>query len=241
MTINWKEKIDDLDADLNNPFEKGESVNSNSGKTELDTEQDRIRGEVLSTLEKLGSLSVKDDGIKFEGDNIVLPARFSGNLKSAARFIVQIHDAEETEFGFNRSFKYRPWDGAAAFQRALYRVFGTTGLGKATQTMFGEIPPQYVSIAVGFGKTEQVPWGEVAMPTLDATFDLDSVFDPEYGALFSIHVTAPRKRRKHIEAFFDVVEDELKGSVRYRKEPRWCYHGKACSGKRLDVHSRSSR
>src|ERR1700754_1067491 len=128
------------------------------------TEQDKIRADALAALDRLGSLSVKDDSVRFTGDNIVLPKRFDGNLLAAAEFIQQIHEAEEEEFAFGRTFKYRPWDGAAAFQRALYRVFGTTGLGKATRSFFGSRPPMHVSIAVDTNENLQVPWGRISMP-----------------------------------------------------------------------------
>lgn len=177
---------------------------------------------VLSELDRLGKLTVKDDSIKFVGTNIVLPERFNGDLLGAAAFIEEIYQQEEEEFGFGRTFNYRPWDGAAAFQRALYRVFGTTGLGKATQTFFGKIPPKLLTINVGPNKTEQVPWGKVTMPTLDAEFDLGTDYSEDYGMLFRVNVTAPRKRRAQLETFFNVVQDEL--------EQRSIYKGKAFNG-----------
>jgi ATPase family protein associated with various cellular activities (AAA) len=185
-------------------------------------DQEKLRDEAMAALDRLGSLSVKDDSVRFEGDNLVLPQRFSGDLLSAARFLEEIHEAEEEETAFGRTFNFRPWDGAAAFQRALYRVFGTTGLGKAVRTMFGSRPPQLVSISVGPEETLQVPWGRVAMPPLNATFDLDTDWHEEYGMLFRVNVTAPKKQRRRIEAFFDVVQDELK--------ERSIYKGRAFNG-----------
>jgi ATPase family protein associated with various cellular activities (AAA) len=188
----------------------------------FNNEQDAVRAAVLENLQKLGELTVKDDSIQFDGDKIVLPKRFDGDLLGAASFLEQIHEAEETEFSFGRTFKYRPWDGAAAFQRALYSTFGTTGLGKATQSFFGSRPPQLVSVAVGHGKNIQVPWGEVNMPALDGTFTLGGAMDQEYGLLFRLNVTAPRKYRAKLEAFFDIVQGEL--------EERSIYRGNAFNG-----------
>lgn len=186
------------------------------------TANDEVQAKVFAELDKLGALTVKDDSVQFIGEKIVLPERFSGNLPAAAKFLNQIHEQEEEEYGFSRTFKFRPWDGAAAFQRALYRVFGTSGLGKATQTMFGKIPPRLVSVQVGPNETLQVPWGEVKLPTLNAEFYLGSDVDEEYGVLFVIQVTAPRKYRARIEALFDVVQNEL--------EERSIYRGKAFNG-----------
>jgi len=186
------------------------------------TEQARLQQDALAALDALGARTVKDDGIVFEGTKIVLPAQFDGNLIAAARFLEELHEQEEEEFEFGRDFKYRPWDGAAAFDRALYRVFGTTGFGKATQSFFGPRPPKRISIAVGPTKTIQVPWGQVSMPLLDATFNLGGYNDEEYGQLFYLSVTAPKKRRKALEGFFDVVKDEL--------EQRSIYKGKGFNG-----------
>jgi len=186
------------------------------------TEQDRLQAEAMAALGRIGAASVKDDSIQFVDNKIVLPRQFEGNLPAAAEFIMEIHTSEEEEFEFGRTFKFRPWDGAAAFQRALYFVFGTTGLGKATQTMFGKRPPSLVSINVDTDETLQVPWGRVSMPPLNAVFELDSAYDEEYGMLFRLNVTAPKKMRARLEGFFDVVQREL--------SERSIYKGKAFNG-----------
>lgn len=186
------------------------------------TEQDRLKADALAALDRLGEQTVKDDSVVFTGDKIVLPGRFDGDLLSAAEFLKDIHEQEEEEFAFGRTFKYRPFDGAAAFQRALYRVFGTTGLGKATFTFFGKRPPALVSVAVSPTETLQVPWGEVKMPVLDSVFALGATHDEEYGMLFHLNVTAPKKMRRKLEGFFDVVQDELQN--------RSIYKGKAFTG-----------
>jgi transitional endoplasmic reticulum ATPase len=180
------------------------------------TDQQQITERVMKTLGELGRLTVQDDAVQFEGDRIQLPARFSGNLKAAAAFLVQLDEQENEKFAFGRTFKYRPWDGAAAFDRACRFVFGTSGLGQATHTMFGSTPPQLVSIAVGPSQQLQVPWGKVSMPPLEADFILDTVNDPEYGLLFLLRVGAPRRNRAQLEAFFDVVENELTERSIYR-------------------------
>src|SRR6185369_7172076 len=171
-----------------------EGLLSDFGKQ--NTQQARLQQDALAALDALGAQTVKEDGIVFEGTKIVLPAQFDGNLDAAADFLHDLHAQEEEEFEFGRDFKYRPWDGAAAFDRALYRVFGTTGFGKATQSFFGPRPPKRISIAVGPNKTIQVPWGKVSMPLLDAEFTLGAMGDEEYGSLFYLSVVAPKKRRK---------------------------------------------
>jgi len=197
-----------------------EGLLSDFGKQ--NTQQARLQQDALAALDALGAQTVKEDGIVFEGTKIVLPTQFDGNLDAAADFLHDLHAQEEEEFEFGRDFKYRPWDGTTAFDQALYRVFGTTGFGKATQSFFGPRPPKRISIAVGPNKTIQVPWGKVSMPLLDAEFTLGAMGDEEYGSLFYLSVVAPKKRRKALEGFFDVVADELKN--------RSIYKGKAFNG-----------
>lgn len=115
---------------------------------------------------------------------------------------------EETDF--LKPFNYKPFDVAAAFERALKRLYGNTGAGKATKTMFGKNPPEYLAIPSGpRGETIQVPWGEVELSVLDATFEVSMTRDPEYGYVGLIRCTAPRKHKKEVDRIWATIEDEL--------------------------------
>jgi transitional endoplasmic reticulum ATPase len=98
----------------------------------------------------------------------------------------------------------------------MYKAFGSTGVGKTVYTMFGEDPPKFISIEDGFGSTRQVPWGRVAFTPLQAEFNLHGATDNEYGLLFVLAVSAPRKHRQRIEAFFELVERELQQGSLYK-------------------------
>lgn len=180
------------------------------------TENDKIRKQVLSELERLGKVTTGDDSLVFEGTRFVLPENMRGNLNSAVRFLKDYQEQQETHFSFSRTFNYRPEDGANAFDLAMRTMFGTSGLGKSIQTMFGDIPPQLRTINVGPSETKQVPWGRVAFPPLEADFYLGADRHHEYGFVFEVGVEAPRKYRAHIEAFFQVVEEKLKTDSIYR-------------------------
>lgn len=101
-------------------------------------------------------------------------------------------------------------------------MFNHSGLGVDTATFFGPIPPRFLSAEVGLGKTIQVPWGRVAVPQLAAEFVLGTTADEDSGALFHLSVEAPRQYRAHLEAFFDLVADELRSGSLYK--------GKAING-----------
>lgn len=180
------------------------------------TENQRIQGEILDTLAKLGNLRVQDDSLIFEGTRFVLPETMAGRVEDAVEFLEDWQRAQEERYSYGRTFNYRPWDGASAFDRAMKRVFGTTGIGAPTRTMFGSYPPQYRTIDVGPGQTAQVPWGEVAFAPLNAMFELDMTGSDDYGPVFHLSVTAPKKYRSHIEAFFQVIDAELRSGSIYR-------------------------
>lgn len=183
----------------------------------------RQREALLLTLEALGKLNVGDDGLVFEGSRFVLPEQYRDNVEGAQEFLGRYVRQQEKEHEFSRVFNFRPWDGAAAFSRALHRVFGHAGIGQTTYGFFGsKHPPKMISIEVGVGKNMQVPWGEVRVEQLQATFVLGASRDRELGPLFGLSVVAPRKYRAHLEAFFDQVQVEL--------TERSIYKGQAVTG-----------
>jgi len=180
------------------------------------TEQERVTAELLAKLDALGSQNVTEDSLIFTGTQFILPAQMEGNIGEVVAFLTDWDGQQNAEFQFVRRFNFKPLDGAAAFNRAMKRVFGTTGIGKATFSMFfGKQPPQYRSIPAGpGGQTLQVPWGEVNFSLLDATFVLGATQTDEYGTVFQISVTAPKKHQARIEGFFAVIDDELvNGSI----------------------------
>lgn len=182
------------------------------------TEDEKATRAVLAVLEQAGSLRVPSDAIGFEGSKLVLPASFAGpgGLGRAAKFILDYEAEQDKEYHQNRQFPYRPWDGAHAFQSAMKKVFGTTGLGVTQQTMFGSKPPQLHSINIGPNKTTQVPWGKVRLDQLNCTFVLDSTYHEDFGTVFVLHAYAPKKFRGHIEVFFDMIKVELQDNSIYR-------------------------
>lgn len=206
-----------------------------TGTDELDAYGDRVSGEsdqekntkrILAALDALGGQTVGDDSLTFTGQQFILPAAMEGNVKGAVKYLTDWDKQQNTEFSFSRSYHNRPFDGAAAFERAMMRVFGTSGIGRATFSLFGVNPPQYRTIPSGPSTTMQVPWGRVEFSPIEAKFDLGYDNDTEYGVVFELSVTAPRRHRKRIEGFFTVVEDELRtGSI---------YKGKAITSDAME-------
>lgn len=190
-------------------FRDSTSLDSNGDKVRQESEQVRVTKQILAALDALGGQTVGDDSLVFEGTKFVLPAAMEGDIEGARRYLHDWDQQQNTTFSFTRTYRNRPYDGAAAFERAMLRVFGTSGIGKATHSFFGSTPPRYLTVASGVDSTIQVPWGEVTFSPIKAEFSLDYSVDKDFGVVFQLSVEAPRRNRRRVEGFFSVVEDEL--------------------------------
>lgn len=187
-----------------------------SSKVTAVSEVEAQRLAMLHVLRELGKLTVDDNDLKFEGTKIVLPATYKSNVPAAIKYLQNYVESQEKRYEYSRVFKYRPWDGANAFQNTLRKLFGTTGIGADTLTFFGSNPPQMRTVASGVDQTIQVPWGEVNFPQLDAKFSLSATRDEDFGMVFQLFVVAPRKYNREISAFFDAVGQELTENSIYK-------------------------
>lgn len=196
---------------------------------------DARKAAIIGLLGALGATTVGDDSIVFEGDKLILPATFEGNVLGAVDYLKRYHTAMEKHYEYNRTFQYRPWDGANAFHNVMMKLFGSAGLGKnRPETFFSpERPPVMETINVGVDQTTQIPWGEVELPQLDATFGVTGRHDPEMGDLFHLTVDAPKKYKRQIEAFYAMVEKELREHSIYR--------GKAITGAKSPTYIDTSK
>lgn len=143
-------------------------------------------------------------------------------VSKGARVLTEAAAAELERTETTRTFRYRPWDGAAGVSRVMQKFFGTSGRGKPIQTMFGSIPPQQIEIEIAYNERISVPWGHIEFEHLEGTIQLGSTQDEEYGLLFSVTIEAPKKYSPQISGFFNLLEMELK--------ERSIYKGKAIRG-----------
>jgi transitional endoplasmic reticulum ATPase len=136
------------------------------------------------------------------------------DLSKATSILNEAAMAEQERQDFVRTFKFRPWDGAAALHRVMEKYFGTTGRGVAIKTFFGEIPPKMIEIEVAFGETIQVPWGRLEFAAFEGIIDLGGSNDEEYGELFQLKINCPKKYQTAVSGFFHLLEKELQeGSI----------------------------
>lgn len=213
---------------INDGVSSADNSDTSTAANEAETRELRSRGldpdaarAQLALLAKLGGAHTTEDALDYRGDRIILPERMRGRIDLARDFLRRVQEAEDTPTDFTRTFPYRPWDGARATMRAFRRAFGAALLGKGTaHGFFGsfKVPPQLVDVPVGYGETEQVPWGGVEIPILPGVeFHLGQAHDDEHGLVFRLSVIeAPRKHRFVIEGLFALVEEELRSDSLYR-------------------------
>ena len=184
--------------------------------------EEQLRQAITHMLGKLGSLTVQDDSLRFEGTAFILPANYAGKVQSAIDFLVNWQHQQEKPHQIHRTLAYRPLDGAYAFMQVMRQLTGSTGFGVTKMTMFGPKHPMYRTINISHNETTQVPWGEVKFPSFEAEFTISQTVDPERGLVSHISCLAPKKYRQHIEAIFTMIEAYLKENSIYR--------GKAING-----------
>jgi hypothetical protein len=158
---------------------------------------------------------ITGDEVEFhEGSKISLP---KGMTYSRAFSILQrLQEEAETITQFDRTFLYRPDDGAHATYHCMRARWGTI-LGKVTETFFGMRPAESRTIQVGYGRTMQVPWGRVEVPHLqDLEFFILEDDHREYGKVFKLYARGPKKHKAEVEALFDDVQEFLQTKSIYR-------------------------
>jgi transitional endoplasmic reticulum ATPase len=179
-------------------------------------EELRRNRELLSKIAELGGKGMKEEDIVYQGNKLILPERWTGNIRSAISYLQTKQKEEEEVSNFTRSYNFRPWDGAYNAFNAMKKAFGMVS-GKTVQTFFGPRPPQYIQIPIGPNQTEEVPWGQFTIPLLeDTTFIFGQAHSQDYGHVFQITISSPRKNRFVIEGLFKLIEEELKSESIYR-------------------------
>jgi transitional endoplasmic reticulum ATPase len=171
---------------------------------------------ILSVLAHLGGGLVAEDALVFKGTSFVLPEQYRDRIPEAVAFLAGWQEQQEAVTDMKREFPYRPYDVAHAAQSAMKTIFGSTGTGVAIKQLFGEIPPEFVSVSTGVDQTTQVPWNRVKFDIVQGHIDIGYAHHRVHGIIGRLTVKAPRKYRSVIEGFFAAVEAELKTNSIYR-------------------------
>ena len=177
-----------------------------------------LRNELMAKLAELGGITSELHGEetirRIEGTQIGLPQGMP--LPVARQVIDKAIDDEEQTYTVSYQFKYRPMDGARAIQRVLRDLFGWS-IGMPVKTLFGNIPPQLITVETDFGVTEQVPWGRLGLPHFEGGYmDLGVHHDPQMGAQFEVTVTVKRKFQDNVAGLFNAINMELFNNSIYK-------------------------
>lgn len=212
--------FEEVDADIDDSDEQ----DGRRKKGYLNENERRI----LDTLERLGGLAFRDEeDVERGGAKIRIPEGMS--YIEAERFLRRKRKAMDEPMDFQRTFSYRPWDGAWCMWNALKRAFGAVSHEDAIRMgFFGpeKEKPSFISVKSGPHKSEQVPWGGLRIPAMpDVLFNLDQGGTRITGPLFHLTATGPRRERAKVEGVFKLVEEELMTNSLYR--------GKAIDGQTM--------
>lgn len=170
--------------------------------------------QLLATLAQLGGALVSDDDIVYEGTRFVIPETM--DIGQAINWLYEKSAEEDRVTQYTRTYDYRPMDGARSAYNAMKRAFGMVAQ-KNTRGMFGDEPPQLVTVKISATETEQVPWGRIVIPMLPGcVIDFGSVEHRDKGSLFTVTVHAPRRFRFHVEGLFILIAEELATNSLYR-------------------------
>jgi transitional endoplasmic reticulum ATPase len=179
------------------------------------TDQER-REQALEKLAEIGGKLRTDEDIVRHGTKYVLPN--NSTLDQDIEFLNKRRNDEESDVSWNRTFPYRPWDGARATKLAIEEIAGFA-LGQTLYSFFGRQLPQFITINTGPKQEdrEDVPWGAMAIPGMKGvTINLGQGRDPELGQVFQINAEGPRKWRHHISGLFDLIEQKLRTNSIYK-------------------------
>lgn len=146
------------------------------------------------------------------GEKLILPNNMSlddgiGLLKRRKTYL-------EEEVKVHETFDAFPWDGAHALDTVLTRRFGWAA-SEATPGFFGDRPPVMISIAVGYKKTKQVPWGRFSLPGVEGYLETDTN-KKDGRVVFSVSATIKRKDELGIKQLFEALRLELESNSIYR-------------------------
>lgn len=158
---------------------------------------------------------IQGDEVEFhDGPKIILPRGMT--YDKAFKILERLRQEAETPTTFERTFKYRPDDGAHAAFWCMKARWGMA-LGKPLETFFGTIPAETRTINIAFGRTMQVPWGRMEVPTLPGLqINIGRIDDEELGPLFRLVAMGPRKFKDEMHALFNDIQEYLQGNSIYR-------------------------
>lgn len=207
------------EAGTRSAYDEGDILSNLLDPTNLSPEDTAT---LLATVAAAGLMSelpaskvIVGDEIEYtESKKIGLPKDMP--LRRAYEILKRVEADQETEVATERKFNYRPMDGAVACANVMRRTFGIT-FGERIMSFFRNDPPQLLQVPVGIDETVEVPWGRVSIPTMPGTtLFIGKGTHNEYGTVFAVNASYPKKYTKEIKKFLADIDTELKTNSIYR-------------------------
>jgi len=193
--------------------------------------QQKLAAAAWQQLAIIGGAVTRDDTMTFSGTAWNIPAVYKGNVIEGVRDLMRYAESMEEIIISQRTFRYRPYDGAYAVHRVLKDRFGYVQ-SKGSRSN----PPQEVSISIGWTAG---PPDEKGRPTrieqkVNVPFGSNMVLPGLEGGVLSVgatkdgkmcHLVAQHKRKYEdgVVGFFDDIQKFL--------DEHSIYRGKAFDGK----------
>lgn len=127
------------------------------------------------------------------GTKIIVPEKVT--LADAIDYLQRRQEEEEQVMEVHEVVPAHPADGALALAKAYERLFGLANT-RGLPGMFGERPPQMISVEVEYGQTIQVQWSGYKVPQIDGTLKCAAV--PAGNTLHFAITGKVRKKHLHL-------------------------------------------
>jgi transitional endoplasmic reticulum ATPase len=172
------------------------------GKEAMATSEER-------SLERITDTVHRADVVHHDG-KIMIPNDME--IDEVIDLLRERQDYLSQEMQVNRDYDAFPWDGALALQRVFTERYGWVP-SRMIPGMFGNTPPQTISVEVAYKQTEQVPWGRFKIPGVNGT--LTTTYQKKNGrAVFAITGEIIRKDERLVNEILDDIQRELnQGSI----------------------------
>jgi transitional endoplasmic reticulum ATPase len=151
--------------------------------------------------------------IREHGDQLLIPEGMS--YDRAITVIQRQKEYESQKVNITENIPGFVWDAAICLQRVMNERFGWV-TAAAEKDSFGENPPQLISVNVGVGKTEQVPWGQFEIPNIEGTIQTGMGVDEHGKKVFQINATVKRRFTEVIKEIAQLTRERLKTDSIYR-------------------------
>lgn len=153
------------------------------------------------------------------GEKIILPAKPEPGMtnRQGAEILLRLDEQEQQVVNVIEDVEAFPWDGAHAAAICMERKFGVL-FAETQRSMFGSIPPQYISVPTGVNETKLVPWGKFTVPTVEGSI-VFGVNKKDQRMIFQLTATVKRK--------YEEIVRELANDIRKYVKEHSLYKGKA--------------